>query len=564
MVIREEQFREESHWFGSTERPLFGRLTTPVGDTAKGGVLLSPPIGRESRLARRALRSLAIHLASDGYVSLRFDHFGTGDSSGSMDDDGFDRAWLEGVNQGVELLRSLGLFSVSAVGMRMGATILGAATLGNDMRLTSLALWDPCESGRTYVRELRALGTLRPHVVTTGLGESTTMLEYPLSDEVANRIGQFNLNEPASRPSAERVLVVVRDDRKISNDFRERWDSEHVDWATTNEQGLMLDTELPDSVEPVLTIAQIRAWLTAPEAQQSQYLMTRPSLDAVITNESTVFPVRERVVELGTRRMFGVVSEPVGDVRGPLIVMVNGINEDHVGPSRLWVELSRRWAGLGLRSVRFDFNELGESPWLPGQPDRPVFDKTQRCDIGDAVRALNPENPSESVLIGLCSGAQVALEAALELKSRGLYAINPQVGAGVLRSANRLRNSDRETVRSFAQRFDKMRRRHLRFDELIQYMSRLVLFSAFSPKVRPALVENNSEMLLVLGPNDVSPYIKIPVVGSLVGHRVTSSKHINVVIVPGLDHDFLSTLGRGRAIAILDRHVVETFADDTL
>ena len=564
MGIREEQIREESLWFGSTERPLFGRLTSPVGETTRGGVLLSPPIGRESRLARRALRSLAIYLAIDGYVSLRFDHFGTGDSSGSMDDDGIDRTWVEGVNQGVELLRSSGISSVSAVGMRMGATILGAAALANDMSLTSFVMWDPCESGRTYVRELRALGQLRRQVVTVGLGESTTMLEYPLSDEVANRIGQFNLSESASRPSAERVLVVIRDDRTVSNDFRERWDFEHVDWATTSEQGPLLDTELPDSVQPALTIAQIRAWLTAPEAQQSEYSVAARSLGAVITDESNAFAVRERVVELGTQRMFGVVSEPVGDVRGPLILMVNGINEDHVGPSRLWVELSRRWAGLGLRCVRFDFNELGESPWLPGQPDRPVFDKTLRYDVGDAVRAFNAENPAESVLIGLCSGAQVALEAALELKNRGFYAINPQIGAGVLRSANRLRNSDRETVRSFAQRFDKILKRHLKVDEMIQRMSRLVLLSAFSPKVKSALVKNNSEMLLVIGPNDVSPFITIPVVGSLVGRRLISSKHINVVIVPGLDHDFLSTLGRGRAIAILDRHVVETFADDAL
>jgi pimeloyl-ACP methyl ester carboxylesterase len=126
---------EESLWLGTTDRPLFGRLTTPVGDTSKGGVLLSPPIGRESRLARRALRTLAIYLAVDGYVSLRFDHFGTGDSSGSLDDDDFDQAWVEGVGQGVALLRSLGSNSVSAVGMRMGATILGKAASTYDLGL---------------------------------------------------------------------------------------------------------------------------------------------------------------------------------------------------------------------------------------------------------------------------------------------------------------------------------------------------------------------------------------------------------------------------------------------
>jgi pimeloyl-ACP methyl ester carboxylesterase len=248
------------------------------------------------------------------------------------------------------------------------------------------------------------------------------------------------------------------------------------------------------------------------------------------------------------------------EVRGPLVVMVNGINEDHVGPARLWVDASRRWAGLGLRCVRFDFSELGESPWEPGQPERPVFDWTQRYDVADALRALIPDGPDEALLVGLCSGAQVALEAALDLKTRGLYAINPQIGAGVLRSADRLRNSDRETVRTSAHRFERVLKAHPWIDETVQRISRLVLLSAFSPKVRSALAKNNSEMLLVLGPNDLSPFTRIPVVGTLVGRQLVSSEHIHVEIVPGLDHDFLSTVGRARAVAVLDRYVAENFA----
>jgi pimeloyl-ACP methyl ester carboxylesterase len=330
-------------------------------------------------------------------------------------------------------------------------------------------------------------------------------------------------------------------------------------WATTSEQGPLLETELPESVQPTSTIAQIRAWLTADEVAPSPFSIPPRSRDAVVCENSYAAPVRERVVELGNRKMFGIVTEPVGDVRGPLLVMVNGINEDHVGPARLWVEFSRRWAGLGLRCVRFDFSELGESPWTPGQPERPVFDWTLHYDVRDAVRALIPENPDESILVGLCSGAQVALEAMLDLKARGLYAINPQVGAGVLRGADRLRNSDRGTVRSTAHRFEKILKGHPRIDETVQQISRLVLLSAFSPKVRSALAKNNSDMLLVLGPNDLSPFRRLPVVGSLVGRQLVSSEHIHVEVVPGLDHDFLSILGRSRAISILDRHVSERF-----
>lgn len=559
MLAGAEQVHEESLWFGSTDRPLFGRLTTPVGETSMGGVLLSAPIGQESRLARRALRSLAIFLAIDGYVSLRFDHFGTGDSSGSVDDDELDRAWVEGVDQGVALLRSLGSTSVSAVGMRMGATIVGTAASAYDLGLSSFAMWDPCESGRTYVRELSALGALRQDVIATELGESTKMLEYALSDEAASRLNQFSLIESTPRPLAERVLVVVREDRTVSSKFRARWDSEHVDWASTTEQGPLLETQLPSSVQPASTISQIRTWLTAPTSLLASFSNPPRSRDAVVMKGSNTFPVRESVVEIGPRKMFGVVSEPVDDAQGPLIVMVNGVNEDHIGPARLWVELSRRWAGSGLRCVRFDLSELGESPWLPSQPDRPVFDKTRSQEIGDAVRALNPANPADSVLVGYCSGGQLALEVASELKTRGVCAINPQVGVGVFRNVDRLKKSDRESIQSVVRRVENLLKRHRWVHKMIRKISWLVRSSAYPPKASSALVKSHSEMLLLLSPEDLSPYRRVPVLGAVVRRRLVSSKHRHVEIVPGMDHAILSTLGRGRAVAILDRHVIETF-----
>jgi alpha/beta superfamily hydrolase len=254
------------------------------------------------------------------------------------------------------------------------------------------------------------------------------------------------------------------------------------------------------------------------------------------------------------------VSEPVGDSQGPTIVMVNGVNEDHVGPARLWVELARRWASLGLRCVRFDLSELGESPWLPGQPDRPVFDKTRRQDIVGVVRALDPLTPSNSVLIGYCSGAQLALEVASELKTRGVCVINPEVGAGVFPNVDRLRLSARETTRSFVQRAEDFLNHHRRADKLIRQILRLALSSTYPPKIPPELVTGKSEILLLLSPEDLSPLRQIPVLGAALRRRLVSSRNLHVKIVSGLDHSMLSTLGRSRAVAILDQFVVERYA----
>ncbi len=70
---------ERSLWLGSETGPIFARLTTPLSGATRGGILISPPIGSEARVARRTFRTLATTMAAEGYSVLRFDHFGTGD-----------------------------------------------------------------------------------------------------------------------------------------------------------------------------------------------------------------------------------------------------------------------------------------------------------------------------------------------------------------------------------------------------------------------------------------------------------------------------------------------------
>ena len=551
-----ETFREQSIWFGVPERQLFGRLTTPVKEESRGGVLISPPMGRESRLARRALRSLAISLASEGYVSLRFDHYGSGDSVGSVEDVDLIEALLEGIDCGVTLLRSLGIVDVSAVGMRMGASIIGAAAQKYDLGLSSLAMWDPCESGRTYVRELEALGALRREESTVKVGQSTKMLEYPLSDRAVGNLKGLDLREVKTKSVAARVLVVVRSDRAVSTKFRAQWKSEEVEWATTDDQGPLLEAELYDSVLPTSTIARVADWLTAPASLLAPYV--RPpdqTCDAVMEVGPNRVSVRESAVELGFRNMFGIVTEPLVDPQGPLMVMVNGVNEDHIGPARLWVELSRQWASLGLRSIRFDLGESGESPWIPSEPDRPMFDKTRRQDVADAIRALDPNNPSDSVLIGYCAGAQLALEVAMDIHSRGVCAINPGLGPGVLQGVARVRNSRREDVQASVQRVEGLLIRHRMADKVIRRASRYAESLTFPPKIATKLSRDDSDVLLLLSPVHLPRFQRVPILR----RRLLSSENHHVEIVPGMDHSILSTLGRDRAVALLHQHVVDRY-----
>ncbi len=491
-----------------------------------------------------------------GYVSLRFDHFGSGDSVGSVEDADLVEALLEGVNEGVALLRSLGIVDVSAVGMRVGASVLGAAAQKYDLRFSSLAMWDPCESGRTYVREIEALGALRREESVVDVDQSAKMLEYPLSDSAANNLRALDLQEVTASSIASRVLVVVRDDRPVSKRFQTQWTSEEVEWATTDEQGPMLEAELSDSVQPKSTIARVAEWLSAPGTSPAPYVdPTDLPRDTVMEVGPHRVSVRESVVELGFRRMFGILTEPLVEPQGPLMVLVNGVNEDHIGPARLWVELSRYWATLGLRSIRFDLCESGESPWIPSQPERPMFDKTRRQDVVDAIRALDSNSPSDSVLIGYCAGAQLALEVAMDVHPRGVCAINPGLGPGIFREVERARKSRREVVRASVRGIEDLLIRHRVADELIRRASRYAESLTFPPKTATRLSRENTEVLLLLSPVHLPRFQRIPIFR----RRLISSEKHRVEIVPGMDHSILSTLGRERAVALLQQHVIDRY-----
>ena len=555
-----QKVKETSLWFGSAQRPFFGRLTAPTSGLAVGGVLMSPPIGREARLARGALRRVAISLAESGYVSLRLDHYGTGDSFGSLDDEGFDLAWSDGIEHGVALLRSCGVQSVSAIGMRMGATILGLAASEHNLELSSVVLWDPCESGRSYLRELGALEALRRtelHVDSSGSLETS---EYVFTDAAATLLRSLNLSSTATYTIAKRILVVAREDRPTPQRLRQRLDSEGAEWTTSSEQSQLLDVELPKSKQPVLTMALIEDWLKVPSPSPSPYHEPAPALEAIVKQAPNVFAVKERCVELGPHRMFGVISEPVGEVRGPLIVMVNGINEDHLGPSRLWVELARQWGGYGLRTLRFDLNELGESAWTPGQEPRPFYVQSRQEDILEAIAALNLANDADTVFIGLCSGAQLGLDVALKLRSRGVCVFNPQVGSTLIRRAYRIEGSSQGVMTKIAKRMRVVLAQHRWMNQALLQGARMVMPSAHSLRLRRALIANGAEILLLVSSDDLLPFPRVPIVRSFDRRRMVSTPHCRVEIVPGFDHCMLNAAGRARAVVILDAFVHEKFA----
>jgi len=137
--------------------------------------------------------------------------------------------------------------------------------------------------------------------------------------------------------------------------------------------------------------------------------------------------VRERPVELGPARLFGVLSEPEDgiDPWAPTVIFLNVGLIGHQGPGRLWVELARACAAAGgVRCLRADLSGIGDSPARPGQAELRAFSVSAHQDMDDIRRAMTGEG-AELIVIGVCSGADHAIETALSAPVAGLCVINP-------------------------------------------------------------------------------------------------------------------------------------------
>jgi alpha-beta hydrolase superfamily lysophospholipase len=545
-------------WFGPIDRPLCGWLHGPLEDGARGGILLAPPLGREAFGARHALDALAKALARRGFVVLRFDYDGTGDSSGHLNDPARDRAWVDSVMEGIGLLSSMGLTSISGVGLRLGATLLGVAAAERDAQFTSLVLWDPCESGRSYLRELSALEGLRRESYEANPDGSVETSEFVFLSQAASEIRSLSLIA-GSEPFAERTLVITRSDRSIPIKLGTRLADAKVEWETTSEHGAMFDVEYFRSAVPYETVARITEWLSDAPASHDTFLRPQRTSSAVVAGENGVGRVSERSLQIGSRKVFAIVSEPDGEARGPWIVLMNSAGDDHTGRARTWVELSRRWASLGLRSVRFDLSGYGESPESEGRQHRVMFDRAWLDDLNDVVQEVSPDDPSNCVFVGLCSAAHVAVEGALTLRASGVCAINPPAALDLLHSAALSARSRRAALRALSAPMKRLVTRHQWVAaSLSQVLERLP--TNYFVDSLSTLIKGGTNVLVLDCEEDLTPQPRTPFFRSIDVLRVGKKRKYEVEMVPGADHALNNAAGRVRVMAILDAHILGQFA----
>ena len=588
-------------WFGSEDRPLFGWLHVPENELVRGCVLLNAPLGIEAVSAHTAYRRLADRLAEVGFAVLRFDYDGTGDSAGQADDPGRVEAWLGSIREAEGLMRGLGLKRMSAIGMRVGATLVAEALGSWEPVLDDLVLWDPCASGRTFLREQSALWSFAFGTQSNNDGS----IETPglvFDKETVADLSSITIAD-SEGPLAKGVLLLRRANRKGNRQMNERLELPHIEHQAILGQEEFVDVTPDAAVLPAETIEIIVEWLAARAAGNPLVRVDPDAIGrdwAVVGSTSSGATIEEHALALGPLGLFGIVTSqrddrdtavqvsansflaesPAKPDEPPTLFFLNAGTIDHVGPSRLWVQLSRAWAAAGFRSIRFDLSGLGDSPVHAGRPAGLVFPAEALTDLRDVLTEALPEDQSNAVLIGLCSGAYQAIEGGIVHKVRGVCALNLPRGSRPLRRiafGYRLPEIDTATYSNgFAEavqndpgrssaglRWRKELLGNVRFVSAFQrlpgavwWLLNRVAFASSPARSLVKVVDVGANVLVIAGSDEADQLTRGE---ALTMRKLRRARTFRMDVIPDLEHTLFERHSRDKTVGVLTEHVLSKF-----
>ncbi len=545
-------------WFGDDRHPLLGWLTQPTSGPNRGSVVIAPPIGYEARNAKAALRKLAKELSLEGITTLRFDYRGTGDSSGTFDSTLATPDWIDDINCAVEFLRASGFEQVSIVAMRLGATLAAQAIADLSTRVRALVLWDPCESGRSYLRETGALEALRKDDAVVNADGAVETAEYLFESRMVTALKSLNLRVLGSIETDTRFLLVLRDTRPLSTVVQSLFERLDADVIRTVEQEACFDVLPFNAKIPRNTIKEITRWISKLSMPESQTIHLKERARTTLEVGSGDL-ISERAEFVGPYRNFALLTEPVSRRTGPLVVFLQNVHEDHNGPSRMWVDLARELALAGARSVRIDLSGLGETRRGKDLPPAQFLDEMWTREVVSVCQALEPSDPSNTVFVGLCSAATLAIEASWRLNARGLCVINPPLGTNVLHQISKWQDSRIAVGRRWGQWLSRRYRTHPWIVVTLWELARVVR----PPKWRKdfiARTKSRGTNVLVLSSNDeLTQFDEVPFVRKLDGRHHGVVRPYPFEVVPDLDHGLTVAAGRRRAAQRIIQHLGESF-----
>jgi alpha-beta hydrolase superfamily lysophospholipase len=409
--------------------PLYISGCFGVLHPARGGrgVLVCGPLGDEVLSCYRPLVFLGAHIAEAGMPTLRLTWYGTGDSAGNDSEQGRVAQWLQGVRAGVDwLLQQCGVTRVTLIGHRIGAVLATYAACGTDA-VDSLVLVAPI-GGRQFLHELTLAARIAQRMWQTQhrVDDGTWFEANGLRIDHATRdeLNMLDLDKLPAPPVLHALMLELAGRstaRGLSEALR------RAGTSVTCEAHEDLPCMLRESYEaqaPQKAVASITRWLrslpTSPVHSPGTGLQAPPSLELGTSHESPI--------QFGPEAdLFAILTTPrwrAADV--PAVLLVNASADPRFAIARVAVDLARGLADDGVMSLRIDAAGMGDAALRTGELGRP-YSQTVTNDVLQGVAELARRAQRPVVVVGVCSGAYHALQAAVhDPLVRGLVLINLQ------------------------------------------------------------------------------------------------------------------------------------------
>jgi pimeloyl-ACP methyl ester carboxylesterase len=318
----------------------------------------------------------------------------------------------------------------------------------------SLILIAPVVSGRRYLRELQttrlaaSLGdgpaasaaSASNDIDAAGAG-SMEVSGFLLSAATLAALAQVDLSMLIEPPVID-MLVIDGSSLPTTRPWVERLSvlGARVEYLVLPGLIEMLMTDPQFAVIPQAMLEAMRNWLPrlqhggSAQAEGSGSNLDRAAVPTnVLSLPGDEFVsqalLTEHPVFIGSEpTLFGIITEPQpGEMRHRAVILLNVGAEYHIGSSRMYVSLARRWARQGYTVLRLDLAGLGDSGTRPGRPDNEVFPHAALDDIRTAIELMrNRYGAVDVTLGGLCSGAYHSLRAAVAaLPVNRILVVNP-------------------------------------------------------------------------------------------------------------------------------------------
>ena len=387
-----------AHWFGHATS-VMGMLHTP-GSAIRGAVVICPPLGYESVASYRALCKLADQLAAVGLACMRIAYPGMG--FGVPDEPGLDQVpvWKSAIDEAAAELRAMGAPWVGAVGLRFSATL--AAEVAADGPLDALVAWDPVLAGRRYARGLQVLAAHTNTTTTTTDGVVVAGVEYASATLAGIRSHSFDV--PAGVPT----LVLQRAEPSSEAPIT----AEGVDVRLVSGTGAMLDVDAELSVVPTAVLDEVVQWLD--QQAPSVAVAVGPPTTTSSTVHHSDLALRRECVRIGDAQVFALTTRREGSAPTHAVLFLDNGASPAFGPGGAWVDWADETARMGALAVQFDFSGLGESPAVAGEPENELYPPAAARNLDDVVRYLRAQGVKHVTAVGLCSGAVLAFDGAVQ------------------------------------------------------------------------------------------------------------------------------------------------------